>query len=161
MGKGPLPHARAIGLEDAVNLPDAVGCHAQPRAGPRTDRIGGGDERIGAEIHVEQRALSAFGQHAPSFAKHLVDDVLAVDDAVIPEVFDRREPLPLELRYVVSETERTQDSLVPAFGPLVAGPEVGFQQIADPQPVAAHLVRVGRPMPLPVVPIRWSPLAAS
>ena len=60
----PLPHPRGVGLGDAEHVAD--GAWPQARAGRRLRRHGvrRGDERIGAVIDVEQRALRALEQDA-------------------------------------------------------------------------------------------------
>ncbi len=62
-GKRTRAHARGIGLHDAQHVVEAA--RPEARAGGRAARrgVGGSDERIGAVIDVEHRALRAFEQH--------------------------------------------------------------------------------------------------
>ena len=69
----PLAHPRRIGLGDAEHIIDGAGPEA--RAGRRLRRhgVGGGDERIGAVVDVEQRALRALEQDALALAPLAVE----------------------------------------------------------------------------------------
>ncbi len=69
----PLPHPRRVGLADAKHVADRG--RAKTRAGRRLSghRVGGGHERIGAVVDIQQRALRAFEQDALAFASLLVE----------------------------------------------------------------------------------------
>ena len=137
-------HARAVGLEDAVDLADAVGRHAQTGADARTDRVRGGYEGIRAEIDVEQRTLRTLREDRLAVGQAAVHEILAVHDAEALEVLDGLEPLGLELRDVVAVIQAAEDLLVARLGLRVDRPEVGIEQVAHAHAVAADLVRIGR-----------------
>ena len=143
-GERAAADARAVGLEDTVDLADAVRGDAQPDAGAGADGIRRGDERIGTEIHVEQRPLRAFGQDALVRGEALVDEILAVDDVETTQVLDRREPLLFQLGDVVLAGQAAQDLLVASLGAGVYLFEIGAQHIAHAHAVAADLVGIGR-----------------
>ena len=63
-GEGPRTDAGAIGLEDAVDLTDMLGRYAQTSAAACADGVARGDEGIGAEVDVQQRALGSLRQDA-------------------------------------------------------------------------------------------------
>ena len=69
----PLADARRVGLGDAEHVVD--GARAEAGAGRRLRRhgVGRGDERIGAVVDVEQRALRAFEQDALALAPLAVE----------------------------------------------------------------------------------------
>ena len=136
-------HARTIGLEDAVDLADAVGRDAQSGADAGADGIGRRDERIRPEIDVEQRPLRALGEHAFAGDERIVDEILAVDQPETPEVIDGLEPLTLQVGDVVGITEPLQNLLVAGLGAGIDRLEIGAQQIAHAHAVAADLVGVG------------------
>ncbi len=142
--EGAAAHARAVGLEDAVDLADAVRSHAQTRAGAGAHRVRGGDERIGTEIDVEQRALGTFGQHAAVLGQRVVDLVLAVDQTELLEVFGRLEPAGLQFGEVARIVEAPQDGFVARLRTVVDRAEIGVQQVAHADARAADLVGVGR-----------------
>ena len=47
----------AVGLHDAIHLANLVGSDAQSGASAGTDGVGGGNERIAAEVDVEHCSL--------------------------------------------------------------------------------------------------------
>ena len=58
----PLAHARRVGLGDAEHVVEGAGADARAGRRLRRHRVRRGDERIGAVVDVEQRALRAFEQ---------------------------------------------------------------------------------------------------
>src|SRR5262249_56107313 len=69
----PLPHAGGVGLADAEDVADRP--RPKPRAGRGLggDRVGGGHERVGAVIDVEEGALRAFEKDALALAALVVE----------------------------------------------------------------------------------------
>ena len=143
-GERTAAHTGAVGLEDAVDLADAVGGDAQAGADSGADRIRRRHEGIRTEIDVEQRALGALGQDGLVLRQAVVDEVFAVDDLEAAEVFHGVEPLCLELRDVVLVVQTAENALVTGLGGGVDLLEIGAQQIAHTHAVAADLVGVGR-----------------
>ena len=142
-GERSAAHARAISLENAEDLADAVRGDAQPGADARADGVRRGDERIGAEVHVQKRSLRAFGQNGLVLREAVVDEIFAVDDVEAAKVFDRLEPLLLQLGNVVLIVETLQNLLVARLGRSVDAFEIGTQQIPYAHAVAAYLVGIG------------------
>ena len=142
-GERSAAHARTIGLENAEDLADAVRGDAQSGADARANGVRRGDERIGTEIHVEQRALCTFGQDRLVLREAVVDEIFAVDDVEAAEVLHRLEPLLLQFGDVILVTEAFQNLLVARLGRSVDAFEIGTQQIPDAHAVAAHLVGIG------------------
>ena len=71
VGKGPAPDAGRVGLADAEHEADAVRADAGAAGGGGRHRVRGGDERVGAVVDVEHRALGALEQDAAPGAPQL------------------------------------------------------------------------------------------
>ena len=69
----PLADAGRVGLGDAEHVADGARAEARAGRGLAGDGVGGGDERIGAVVDVEQRALRALEQDALAGAALVVE----------------------------------------------------------------------------------------
>src|SRR5690606_26343153 len=67
--------AGGVGFENPQHIADRLRPHAGAGSGLTGDRIGRGDERIGAVVDIEQRALRAFEQDALAFVPGLVEHI--------------------------------------------------------------------------------------
>ena len=88
-----------VGLHDADDPLDAGRPDAGAGRGAAGDRVGRGDERIGAVVDVEQRALAALEQHVLARVERLVQQQAGVGDV-------RAEPLGVARR-TPSQTSST------------------------------------------------------
>ncbi len=75
-------HPRGVRLEDADHRGDPGRADAGPGAGPAGGRVGRGDERVGAVVDVQQRALGALQQHGLAALQGLVEQQPGVGDPV-------------------------------------------------------------------------------
>ena len=80
VGNGPGADARRVGLADAPDLVDVARADAGADARRAGDRVRGGDERIGAVVDVEHRALGALEEHDPVGLERVPDEPGAVGD---------------------------------------------------------------------------------
>ena len=71
--EGTRADARRVRLHDPEHEPRARGADAAPRTRRSRNRVGRGDERIGAVVDVEKHALRAFEQHALALAQRDVE----------------------------------------------------------------------------------------
>ena len=137
--------AGAICLENAIYVADAGRSHAQTGAGARAKRIGRSDERIGAEIHVQKRALGALGEYGSTVLKILVHKHLIVDESEAAERLDGLEPLLLVIAYIEIRISQIRDgSQMAGLQRVVAGTEIRSGDVADTQADTRDLVSVGR-----------------
>ena len=88
-GEGAGAYPRDVGLGDAPGLVDVLRPHPRADAGRAGDGVGRGDERIGAVVDVEQRALGAFEQHEPAAVERVPDDPLGVRDERLEPMAER------------------------------------------------------------------------
>ncbi len=72
-GEGPPADARGVGLGDAEHVVDGARPDARAGGRLRRHRVRRGDERIGAVVDVEQRALGALEQDALAVAPRVVE----------------------------------------------------------------------------------------
>ena len=77
-GEWAFAHASDVGLGDADYAGDPGGAHAGTGAGAAGGRVGRGDERVGAVVHVKHGGLSAFEQYGLAFVKRLVENQAGV-----------------------------------------------------------------------------------
>ena len=77
-GEWAFAHASDVGLGDADYAGDLGGAHAGTGAGAAGGRVGRGDERVGAVVHVKHGGLSAFEQYGLAFVKRLVENQAGV-----------------------------------------------------------------------------------
>src|SRR5262249_60363215 len=71
--KWSCPDAGRVGLTDTKDVIDCAGTHTGTGRRLRRHRVRGCDERIGAMVDVEQRALRAFEQDAFALAPAVVE----------------------------------------------------------------------------------------
>src|SRR5699024_4859381 len=138
-------YARRVRLDHAQRVRDLRGPDAGSHAGAPGGRVGGGDERVGAVVHVEHGRLPALhedripaleglpeqqrgvGDHGPQAAgvrEEVLNHLLDLDGATIVDLHQD----------LVLEVQRALD-LLPQDG-LV-------KDVLDPDPDARDLVRVG------------------
>ena len=143
-GEGARANARAVCLEDAEDVADGVGRHAETRADASARGRGGGDEGVRAVVDVEQRALCAFGQNGLALAQIAVDFVLRVAQLEFLHILDALHPLALLVcDVVVRKVEVAQDLLVAGLEGCVLGVEI-VENIAHAQADACCLVAIRR-----------------
>ncbi len=70
-----LAHARRIGLDDAKDEIDRGRAKAHAGRSLTRQRVRGGHIGVGAEVHIQQRALRAFEQDALARATGLVQNL--------------------------------------------------------------------------------------
>ena len=136
-------HARGVGLDDADDAIHAMRRHPGTGAGAAGRGVGRGDERIGAVVDIEERALRAFKQNIRAVADLFVQQ----DDGVLHERLQVFARLIVFRKYRLERkrfgAERFEDDVV--F--LDAGGKFGFEfdrinQVADAQADAGGLVAV-------------------
>src|SRR5215472_12681164 len=143
--EGPGADPRGVGLDDADHLADVRRADAGADAGAARRRVGGGDERVRAVIHVKQRPLRAFQQHAGARVQRLADHQASVGDigleplGITDELL--RDPLGLDAAPVVDLSEELV--LIPQGQLQLLRQDAGVEQVLDPDADAGHLVRVG------------------
>ena len=71
--KRPAADPCGVGLADAEHVADRARAEPRPGRRLRRHRVGRGDERIGAVVDVEQRALRAFEQNPLAFTALAVE----------------------------------------------------------------------------------------
>ena len=122
----------AVCLDDAEYIANLVRTNTQADASTSTDGVGRGDEWVRTEVDVEHRALSTFAKNRLALLQELVDFVLRIDELELLDVLNAFHPLLLHLcDVIVGIVEALENSLMTC------------------------------PMPLPVVPTLFLPLAAS
>ena len=124
-----------------------VGPMPEPDAGAAGGGRGGGDERVGAVVHVEHGRLGAFEQHGPALVEGAVEHEGGVGDVgphplAVAEVFGhhggRVDAAPVvDLRQDLVLLHQHQGQLLLQ--------DAGVEQVLDPDPGPRHLVAVGRP----------------
>ena len=78
--EGARADARGVGLGDAPDLVDRARPDAGADAGGARDRVGRGDERIGAVVDVEHGALRPLEDHEAAVVEHAPGDRRGVGD---------------------------------------------------------------------------------
>src|SRR5699024_4729977 len=73
-------NAGGVGLDDAQGAGDAGRTHTRAHASATGGRVGGGDERVGAVVHVQHGGLAALHQHALAAVQGLVEDLRGIDE---------------------------------------------------------------------------------
>ena len=141
--EGTASHAGAVCLEDTHHLAYAAGSHAEAGAHARRHRIGGGDEGIGAEVDVQHRPLGAFGKDGDVLVQVAVHDELAVDEGEALHLIDGLVPLDLVFGDVEGELVVGQEPEVLVFQRFIPLDELGGEDVAHAESVAAGLVHVG------------------
>src|SRR2546430_11811999 len=72
-GEGSFAHPRRIGFADTEHVADRRWPETRARRCLRRDRIGGGHERVGAVVDVEEGPLRTFEQDALALAAPLIE----------------------------------------------------------------------------------------
>ena len=138
--------ARRVRLGHAEHGADRAGPMPRPVAAPPAVRIRRGDERIGAVVDVEQRALRALEHHRAAGRHRAMQIERRVGDERLQTRPDRAQirqhVLPLHVR-VAHEAVARGDVLVHRARERAVVARV--REIADAHAAAADLVFVGRP----------------
>src|SRR5690606_6718088 len=135
---------RAVRLEDSKHLSDMTRRNAKTGTRASRNRVRTGDKRITTKVDVKQRTLRPFRQDRRSFAKLLVQEVLALNELERAKEIDRLHKrllqfVPVELHVVIPQDLKVH------FGQLFKTfPEVVRQNIPHAQSLSANLVLVGR-----------------
>ena len=140
-----------VGLGHAQHRVDPGRPQAQTGTGAAGDRVAAGDERIGAVVEVEQRALGALAQQHLAVVEGAVDEQRRVGD-VRPHprrVVQRRlgQHVLVERPLVVDLAQ--QDVLHRQRRLDLRPQDLLVQQVLDADADARRLVRVRRPDPTP------------
>ncbi len=125
-GEWSAADASAICFEDAEDFAYASGRYSESDASACTDGVGGGYERIGAEVDVEHGALCSFGEDCLARGEEVVDIVFAIDEGECFEEFDSFEPFFFDFVEVVGEVVVRKYFFVTCYGVVVFLLEVVF-----------------------------------
>ena len=147
MGKGPAPDPGDVGLGHAHDPLDVAGADAGADQGPAGDRVGRGDERIGAVVEVEEGGLGPLEEHVLAVLHGVVDEPDGVGDqrleaggelaqVAVGDVVGRQ-------RQAVEDLGQDQVLLFEDHLELLAE-DLGVEQVLDPQAHPGRLVGVGR-----------------
>ncbi len=82
-GERPGADAGGVGLGHAPDLADVLRPDPGAYAGCSGDRVGGGDERVGAVVDVEQGGLGALEDHRLAGVERVVDQARGVGDVLL------------------------------------------------------------------------------
>ena len=141
-GEGTAAHAGAVGLEDAVDISDGGGGHSKTETCAGADGGRGCHEGIGAEVHVEHRALGSFGENTVSVAETSVDIVFSVYQVEGTEVFGSLHPFLYVGVGVVGVVKLFEEGDMLLFQGLEAVLKVRGEDISYTESVPAGLVHV-------------------
>ena len=140
-------HTRDIRLGDADHPIDVAWSDTGADTGSTRDRVGGRDERIGAVVQVQERRLGAFEQHVLAALEGLVDERHRVGDVGRHPGGDLGQ---VALGHLVGvEPEAVvhlgqHQVLLGQHRREFLAEDVRVEQVLDPQPHPAGLVRVRR-----------------
>ena len=144
-GEWAFAHAGDVGLGDADYAGDLGRAHAGAGAGAAGGRVGRGDERVGAVIHIEHGGLSAFKQYGLAFVKRLVENQAGVGHVRL-EAFAELQQLLGGLVHVDRTTVVELDQhlvLLVQTGLHLVVQMVGVEQVMHADADTVDLVRVG------------------
>jgi len=144
--EGAAAHAGRVGLDDAHDRVDLGGPHPGAAAGVARHRVRGGDEGVGAVVHVEVAALGPFEE-----------DLLFLPDRLVEQQRDVRRVRPQDVgvTHVLFEDGLCVDGLLAEelrqvkvlfldVAPELLGEGVAVQQVANADADAGNLVLVCR-----------------
>ena len=149
--EGPCADPGRVGLGDPPDLADVARPDPGADTGRSGDRVGGGDEGIGAVVEVEQRSLGAFEDHGLAGVQRLPAEARGVGDV-------RLQPVPVgavllghrvqvERRVLLVGAQRQPLRLQRRHDLLAQ--DLLVEQVLDPDPEPRCLVGVAGAYPAP------------
>ena len=144
--EGPRADPGDIGLGDADDAVDVPGPEARPGAGAAGDRVGGGDEGVGAVVEIEEGGLGPLEQDLAFEVQGVVDHADGVAHhglyagGVLAEVAVR--DLPGVQREAVVHLGQDGVLLLEGHVELLAE-DLRVEEVLDPEPDAGRLVGIG------------------